>query len=128
MHRSVTSGILALALCSILVPSAQATTVTVPSGLASGVARAVQDAMAHTARKFGGADDTPAAGNSSAISHPRVAGVGAVRAVTQFRTGCANPIAGTEKCRGGQDHEKVDLDRNCHHALRIFVICVCAAF
>src|SRR5262245_14479988 len=45
MHRAVTSGILALALCSILVPGAQATTVTVPSGLASGVARAVQDAQ-----------------------------------------------------------------------------------
>jgi hypothetical protein len=45
MQRAVTSGILALALCSILSPSAQATTVTVPSGLASGVARAVQYAQ-----------------------------------------------------------------------------------
>src|SRR5262245_24652300 len=43
MPRAVTSGVIALALCSILVPSAQATTVLVP--LASSIPREVQDAQ-----------------------------------------------------------------------------------
>lgn len=42
MPRTVTNGILIFALCSILVPSAQAM-VPVPSGIASGIPRAVQD-------------------------------------------------------------------------------------
>jgi len=43
MTRALTSGVLTLALCSILVPSAQAT--TVPVSLASGIAKEVQDAQ-----------------------------------------------------------------------------------
>src|SRR5262245_3780982 len=42
MLRNVTSGILTLALCSLFVPSAHAM-VPVSSGIASGIARAVQD-------------------------------------------------------------------------------------
>jgi hypothetical protein len=52
--------------------------------------------MADTAERFGGADDTPAAGNSGAISHPQDVGVGAVLAVGQYKTVGANPIVATK--------------------------------
>jgi len=52
--------------------------------------------MADTARRFGGADDTPAAGNSGAISHPQDVGVGAVLAVGQYKMVGANPIVATK--------------------------------
>ena len=44
-RRAVKSGILAVALCSILVPCAQAMMVPVPTALTSGIARAIQDAQ-----------------------------------------------------------------------------------
>ena len=45
MPRSIKSGLLAIALCSILVPRAQAAMVPVPTALASGIARAVEGAQ-----------------------------------------------------------------------------------
>jgi len=52
--------------------------------------------MANTVRRFGGAADTRAAGNSSAISQPQVAGVGAVLAAGQYKMVGANPIVATK--------------------------------
>jgi len=52
--------------------------------------------MADTAKRFGGADDMPAAGGSSAISHHQVAGVGAVLAAGQCKMVGADPIVATK--------------------------------
>jgi len=41
----------------------------------------------------------PAAGNTSAISHPQVAGVGAVLVVGQSKMVGANPTVGTKRSK-----------------------------
>jgi len=51
------------------------------------------------AGKFGGAGDTPAAGNKTAVSHRQVAVAWAVRAVGAYRMAGANPIAATKGIR-----------------------------
>jgi hypothetical protein len=58
----------------------------------------VRSTTTAAAGKFGGAGDTPAAGDSTAVSHPSVAG--SVHAVGAYRMACANPIVTSCRRRG----------------------------
>ena len=97
-RRAVKSGILAIALCSILVPCAQAMMVPVPTALTSGIARAIQDAQYYdgSCREVWRCGRYACGWQQDCRFPLQVAGAWAVHAVGAYRMAGANPIVATK--------------------------------